>query len=212
MKRLLVLALLTLTSVVGLAASARAGGSAFGLFYSGRHCRSCSFCIRPYNAFSPVTCGEAECCATQGKYSQHLPGIKNLFGGCGWGGCGGAGCGGCNSGGCDDGCFDGGGCHKIQFFGLPAGRDGCGFLRKGCASAADPYGSMNLPAANVVPVQPVSYQQMGWNQGMYQQPAYQQPAYQQNMVQPVMYQQHMYNPYSYYPMTNYGAPYGYMGY
>jgi hypothetical protein len=56
MKRLLFLAVLAVAAWAGTAATSYAGS--FGLFY--RHnCNACSFCVRPYNAFSGVTCGVA---------------------------------------------------------------------------------------------------------------------------------------------------------
>jgi hypothetical protein len=57
------------------AAPADSKASSFGLTYS-RQCSSCSFCVRPYNAFSSVSCGVVSNCGQ---------------GGCGWGcgwGCG----------------------------------------------------------------------------------------------------------------------------
>jgi hypothetical protein len=90
----------------------RAGS--FGLTYS-RQCSSCSFCVRPYNAFSSVTCGVASTCGPSGCGS-----------GCGWGGCGAKGwnnfgpkcCGfggGCGFGGCGWGCRKHGCCGRKIF-------------------------------------------------------------------------------------------------
>src|SRR3954452_12619952 len=96
------------------AASTDSRASSFGLTYS-RQCSSCSFCVRPYNAFSSVTCGVVSNCGQGG--CGH---------GCGWGGCGpkgfnnfgpsccghGGGCGwGCGHGGCGWRCRHHG-CHR----------------------------------------------------------------------------------------------------
>jgi hypothetical protein len=109
---------LTLALVVGAAWAATPALSfadAFGLFTKGGCCSCCSFCIRPYNAFSPLTCGVADL-GCPGGY--HLPGI----GGC----CGpqGSPCG-------DNGCGAFGTCGaRVGFSGVPCdghGRGGFGF-------------------------------------------------------------------------------------
>src|SRR5262245_22685128 len=106
MKRILSLALLVGAAWAGTATSSFAAG-AFGLFPS-PCCGGCSFCLRPYNAFSPLTCGVAD---TGCPYK--CPG----FGG----GC-------CKGGGCnsyvppsyDNGCSAFGSGARIGFSGVPA--------------------------------------------------------------------------------------------
>ena len=50
--------LLALAATLAAAAPALAGWRTFGLFTCHRCCcKSCTFCVRPYNAFSPVACG-----------------------------------------------------------------------------------------------------------------------------------------------------------
>jgi len=110
MKRLLIVA----AALAALwAAPARSDASSFGLTYS-RQCSSCSFCVRPYNAFSSVTCGVAS------------------MGGCGYGGCGygGKGC-------CLRGCrgfdsFNGGCCGPFGHGKFGHGCWGCGRVGHGC--------------------------------------------------------------------------------
>lgn len=75
-------------------APADSRASSFGLTYS-RQCNSCGFCVRPYNAFSSVTCGVANvgyggggCC----NYSSFL-GPNCHRGGWGHGHCGTGHCG-----------------------------------------------------------------------------------------------------------------------
>jgi hypothetical protein len=56
MKNILRAAVLSLAALAFSAPAAMAG--TFGLFTCGGHCcKGCCFCIRPYNAFSPVCCG-----------------------------------------------------------------------------------------------------------------------------------------------------------
>jgi len=76
--------------------------SSFGLTYS-RQCTSCGFCVRPYNAFSSVTCGVANvdcggggCGCGWGCGNKGFSGLNPTC--CGWGGWGGWG-GGCGWGG-----------------------------------------------------------------------------------------------------------------
>ena len=60
MNKLLLSALLGLATVALTPALSQAG--TFGLFYCGHCCCSkCNFCVRPYNAFTPVVCG-CLCC------------------------------------------------------------------------------------------------------------------------------------------------------
>jgi hypothetical protein len=99
MKRLWNVAAFALLACAGLATPTQAGS--FGLFYCGRHGSECAVCIRPYNAFTPVLCGDV-----------------GGYGGCGQGGCGQGGygpigcpCGyGCGQGGCGQGGCGYGGC------------------------------------------------------------------------------------------------------
>lgn len=82
MKKLLPSAVLAVV-VSGVLAAQSFAGCCFGLFY--RHCGCCScgatFCVRQYNAFSPVCSGTVFC-------DGCCP-----FGACGAGGCGAGGCG-----------------------------------------------------------------------------------------------------------------------
>jgi hypothetical protein len=89
------------------AAPADCRASAFGLTYS-RQCSACGFCVRPYNAFSSVTCGVANVnygggccpgfaglnprCCGYGGYGGYGPncGLLGWRKGC-WDGCGGQG-------------------------------------------------------------------------------------------------------------------------
>jgi len=79
------------------AAPADCKASAFGLTYS-RQCSSCGFCVRPYNAFSSVTCGVANvnygpaCCAGFPGLNPKCCGHGGLLG-CRKGCCGHRGCG-----------------------------------------------------------------------------------------------------------------------
>jgi hypothetical protein len=60
MKKLLLSAFLGLAAVALTPALSQAG--TFGLFYCGHCCCSqCNFCVRPYNAFTPVCCGNITC-------------------------------------------------------------------------------------------------------------------------------------------------------
>jgi hypothetical protein len=61
MNKLLTRSLLALT-VVALTAAPSFAGRTFGLFVGCGHCcGGCNFCVRPYNAFSPV-CSGSICC------------------------------------------------------------------------------------------------------------------------------------------------------
>ena len=64
MKHLLTLAV-GATAALALAATPSLAGT-FGLFYCRGHCDKCAFCIRPYNAFTPVVCGTADGLTAQG--------------------------------------------------------------------------------------------------------------------------------------------------
>jgi hypothetical protein len=112
MKRLLTVAVFALLACAGLATPTFAGS--FGLFSCGRHCDKCAVCIRPYNAFTPVLCGDVT------GYTS---------GGCGQGGCG---QGGCGQGGCGQGaygpigcCYGNGNCGQGGY-GCGQGGYGCG--------------------------------------------------------------------------------------
>ena len=60
MKKLLFSAFLGLATVA--LTPARSQAKTFGLFYGGHCCCSqCNFCVRPYNAFTPVCCGNITC-------------------------------------------------------------------------------------------------------------------------------------------------------
>jgi hypothetical protein len=127
MKNLLTSALLAIAASAFVAAPSFAG-CCFGLCY--KHCGCCGcgakFCVRQYNAFSPVCCGTVFC-----------------DGCCPFGSCGGGygpGYGGCGP--CADGMCGGG----LNYMGTPA----CGPL--GCDGAA--LGS--LPPADVAPSAPAS--------------------------------------------------------
>jgi hypothetical protein len=170
MKRLLTLALAALAVTAGAASTTHA--SAFGLFYSSTYCRECSVCIRPFNAFSPVSCGVVD---QPPQYK--LPGLgccggwfKNCCfdgdcGGCG--GCGTRGCGrNCGLGGkCCAGSYDDGGAgafgfsNPMRYSGIAGGRGcggyGCGGYGgglawgDGCTGHAPPPGPPVMPPANV---------------------------------------------------------------
>lgn len=118
MKRLWTVASFALLACAGLATPTWA--DSFGLFYNGRHCNEGAVCIRPYNAFTPVLCGDV-----------------TGYGGCGQGGCGQGGCspiaapcaygygcgqGGCGQGGCGYGNCGYGGCGVGG-----CGKGGCGY-------------------------------------------------------------------------------------
>ena len=117
MKRLLTGAVFALLACAGLATPTFAGS--FGLFFCGRHCDQCAVCIRPYNAFTPVLCGDV---------------TGYTGGGCGQGGCGQGGCGQGAYGpiGCPCGSNNCGGC------GYGCGQGGCG--TGGCAMGGNGYG------------------------------------------------------------------------
>jgi hypothetical protein len=68
MKRLLSLALVVAGAWAGTATPSHAG--AFGLFYC--NCNCCSVCIRPFNAFTPVSCGGI----VDGGYGLGVNGFK----------------------------------------------------------------------------------------------------------------------------------------
>ena len=63
MKKLLTCTLLAVAALTIQAAPSFASGCCFGLFY--KHCGCCgcgaNFCVRQYNAFSPVCCGTVFC-------------------------------------------------------------------------------------------------------------------------------------------------------
>jgi hypothetical protein len=150
MKRPLTLALLA-AALLGTPAFA----GTFGLFYHRGHCGSCcSLCVRPVNAFTPITCAADVCggCGHHGRCCGCMP----FFGGvvppnanncC----CPGMPC---------DGCFDGG-------FAEGAVEGGCAtcMMQPGVAPAApatsvaasQPYPG---PMGNLMPqtAQPVSFQ------------------------------------------------------
>jgi hypothetical protein len=159
-KRLLFLS--ALAALWAVPADSRAGS--FGLTYS-RQCSSCSFCVRPYNAFSSVTCGVASTCGPSCGWGCCGPKGWNNFGPrcCGWGGCGW----GCRKHGCgkrifccglrgrlfghkhypifpeeyEEGAFGGIG-GEVAFFGTPAMRNG---YNPGCSMAW----MYNTPPVNV---------------------------------------------------------------
>jgi hypothetical protein len=114
MKKLLPAALLAL-AVSGFVAAPSFAGT-FGLF---PHCGCCGcgakFCVRQYNAFSPVCCGTIFCdgCCPFGNGCGY--GGYGGYGGCGFGGCGP----------CDGGMCPGGGCglNYMGVLGCPGG--GC---------------------------------------------------------------------------------------
>src|SRR5262249_51930493 len=83
-------------ALAALWAPAACNASSFGLTYS-RQCTSCGFCVRPYNAFSSVTCGVANLDYGQGccgwGCNKGFAGLNPKYGGgwgggCGWGGSG----------------------------------------------------------------------------------------------------------------------------
>ena len=140
-RRLLPLALVVAASWAIAAPSSFAG--AFGLFYNRSCCGGCSFCVRPANAFSPLTCGVAD------------------IGCCGAGG-GGAGCGaGCGKWGCfgangdpsfDNGCSAFGTCGaRIGFSGVPVDRAGTGNFGFGMCCAGNCLGHTPPPGPPVTP-------------------------------------------------------------
>jgi hypothetical protein len=110
MKRFLLLALGVVAAWSGMAATSFA--DAFGLFYKRSCCDGCSFCVRPYNAFSSVTCGVADLGCAAGGGS----------------GCCGKGCFGQKADlSYDNGCSAFGTCGaRIAFAGMPVDRNGCG--------------------------------------------------------------------------------------
>jgi hypothetical protein len=113
MKKLISSALLAL-AVSGFAASTSFAGCAFGLFYN-HGCCGCGakFCVRQYNAFSPVCSGTVFCngCCPFGSGGGYGPGYPGGAGACAGGMCPGGACGGvpfsgvmgCPTGGCADG-------------------------------------------------------------------------------------------------------------
>jgi hypothetical protein len=153
MKRLIPLAALA-SLWAGAASTAQAGS--FGLTYS-RQCSSCSFCVRPYNAFSSVTCGVASLgsCGPHGHkgFGQYGPyGHGHKVGFCPFSkyqvGPGGEGF-------VDDGCdgaFVSGG--EVPFFGVPSIRGG---YNPGCHMAwAWGNGSVPVPGHTPPPGPPPS--------------------------------------------------------
>jgi hypothetical protein len=128
MKKLLPSAVLALV-VSGVLTAQSFAGCCFGLFTNCCGCCGCGakFCVRQYNAFSPVCSGTVFC-----------------DGCCPFGACGGYGFGG--SGGCADGMCGAGGC-GLPFMGVPSGA--CG--PNGCDGAC--LGS--LPASEPTPGAPV---------------------------------------------------------
>jgi hypothetical protein len=114
MKKLISSALLAL-AVSGFAASTSFAGCAFGLFYN-HGCCGCGakFCVRQYNAFSPVCSGTVFCdgCCPfgSGGGGGYGPGFGGGAGACAGGMCPGGSCGvpfsgvmSCPTGGCADG-------------------------------------------------------------------------------------------------------------
>ncbi|HWG46274.1 MAG TPA: hypothetical protein VN688_26165 [Gemmataceae bacterium] len=99
MKKLLPCALLAL-AVSGFTATTSFAGCTFGLFYNRCGCCGCGakFCVRQYNAFSPVCSGTVFCdgCCPFGSGGGGGPGYGPGFGG----GCGPCAGGMCPSGGC----------------------------------------------------------------------------------------------------------------
>jgi hypothetical protein len=157
MKKLFSSALLSLV-VSGLAAVPSFAGCTFGLFPHSCGCCGCGakFCVRQYNAFSPVCCGTVFCdgCCPFGS------GCGQGMGGCGMGGCGPCGDGMCEGGMCPGGlnfsgvmtCPPGGGCADGACLGsLPAAEPPA----MGAPPAANPsVGPSPLPGS--MPVGPTS--------------------------------------------------------
>jgi hypothetical protein len=119
MKKTLTVAVLTMAAFA--TGAPMASAKTFGLFTCGLRCRCCSkccFCVRPYNAFSPV-CSGCICCE----------GCNPLCSGsCGFGGCGPVGpCG-----------------YGLQYDGV--GMDGCG--PHGCCAAAPYPGTPSVAAVS----------------------------------------------------------------
>jgi hypothetical protein len=150
MNRFLPLALGVVAVWAGTAAPSFAG--AFGLFYRRHCCSHCNFCVRPYNAFSPLTCGVADigCCGPwaggghgHGFGHQGYPAFDNgcsAFGTCG---------------------------ARIGFSGVPVDRSGCGKFGFGhaCLGHTPPPGPPVTPPSNncgiwFAPKPPVA--QCGW--------------------------------------------------
>ncbi len=142
MKKLLPSAVLALL-VSGAVTAQSFAGCCFGLLPNLCGCCGCGakFCVRQYNAFSPVCSGTVFC-----------------DGCCPFGACGGGGYGG--FGGCADGMCGPGGCGIMPFSGLPAGA--CG--PNGCVDGAclgslppsDPTpGDPNAPAAPTTTASPM---------------------------------------------------------
>ncbi len=149
MNRFVSVALVTVAAWAVAAGSSRA--DAFGLFYSKGCCNSCSFCVRPYNAFSPVACGVADvgCCGGggggcgQAGYPWMLPGLgykPDLYS--------------------DNGCSAFGTCGaRIAYSGVPAGNKGWerfGFPCGGGACAGGPLMAPQPPLGHMPPPGPVA--------------------------------------------------------
>jgi hypothetical protein len=161
MKRLCALALLAAAS---LASASPAFGGTFGLFYCGGHCgHCCSYCVRPVNAFTPITCaadicggkcGHGKCCGCAPFYG---PGFGPA--------CGTLQCGqGCGAGYCEGG--EGGfevsgdagsvGCNTCWVYPGATGQPGLAAPAPAATAVALPS---PLPAPGMTPAlaQPVSY-------------------------------------------------------
>lgn len=132
MKRLLILAALAVVAIAGMATTVQAG--AFGLFYDSRYCAGCGVQIRPYNAFTPIACGNMHYCP--------VPFAVSHGGGGGHGGCNT--CGGPGSFGC------GGFCGKKGLFG--SFRGGCG---DNCASSTVVSNAQTAPGKVIAPAVPI---------------------------------------------------------
>jgi hypothetical protein len=177
MKRLFTLVLAVVAAWAGTAVPSRAG--AFGLCYA-RSCgcgNGCNFCVRPFNAFSPVTYGMAEvpCCTPDklpwlaGKFNPFIDNGLGAFGSEGnavpfWGfscsadGCGGLGqryllggcCGGLLGGKC---CASAGGMPSLPPPGPPLGHlppPGPPVV----VSNGGPTWLMPVPGCKLVPINP----------------------------------------------------------
>jgi hypothetical protein len=82
MKKLLLSAFLGFAAIALTPALSRAG--TFGLFTGcGCCCSKCEFCVRPYNAFTPVCCGNITCMGCMPFYStQNYGGLNGYDTGC----------------------------------------------------------------------------------------------------------------------------------
>jgi hypothetical protein len=134
MKKLLPSAVLALV-VSGLVTAQSQAGCCFGLFPKMCGCCGCGakFCVRQYNAFSPVCCGTVFC-----------------DGCCPFGACGGGGYGG--YGGCANGMCGPGGCGIMPFSGIPTGAcgpNGCDGGYLGSLPPSDP--TSDAPGAPAAP-------------------------------------------------------------